>query len=108
MVTELCALYTNIPGASEVVLCIDEKTGMQALRRRFAGRLPSPCEIGRWEFEYKRQGTRCLTAAFDVHSGKVFGRVSRRRTKQDLLDFLEALARQYPTQTVHIVWDNLT
>jgi hypothetical protein len=50
-VTELRALYTNIPGASEVVLCIDEKSGRQALRRRFAGRLPSPREIGRWEFE---------------------------------------------------------
>jgi transposase len=106
-VAELCALYTTIPGPHEVVLCIDEKTGMQALRRRFTGRLPGPAECGRWEFEYKRLGTRCLTAAFDVHTGEVFGRVTKRRTKQDLLQFLEALARRYPHQTVHIVWDNL-
>jgi transposase len=48
-----------------------------------------------------------LTAAFDVHTGGVFGVVTRRRTKQDLLGFLEALARRYPQQTVHVVWDNL-
>jgi transposase len=106
-VSELCALYTTVPGPDEVVVCVDEKTGMQALRRRFPGRLPGPFEIGRWEFEYKRLGTRCLTAAFNVHTGDVFGRVTRRRTKQDLLEFLEALARRYPHQRVHVVWDNL-
>src|SRR5687768_3435807 len=36
-----------------------------------------------------------------VHTGEVFGRVTPRRTKQDLLGFLEALARRYPWQTVH-------
>lgn len=106
-VTELCALYTTAPDPGQVVVCVDEKTGMQALRRRFPGRAPSPLELGRWEFEYKRNGTRCLTAAFDVHTGGVFGVVTRRRTKQDLLGFLEALARRYPQQTVHVVWDNL-
>src|SRR2546423_881345 len=44
---------------------------MQALRRRVPGRLASPLEIGRWEFEYRRFGTRCLTAAFDVHRGSL-------------------------------------
>ena len=106
-VTALCALYTGTPAPGEVVLCIDEKTGMQALRRRFPGRPPGPLEVGRWEFEYHRHGTRCLTAAFNVHTGEVFGRVTRRRTKQDLLAFLEALARRYPTEVVHLVWDNL-
>jgi transposase len=106
-VTNICALYTAPARPDEVVVCVDEKTGMQALRRRFPGRAPSPLEIGRWQFEYKRCGTRCLTAAFDVHTGDVFGRVTRRRTKQDLLAFLEALARRYPWQTVHVVWDNL-
>jgi transposase len=106
-VTELCTLYTRPPGPDEVVLCVDEKTGMQALRRRFPGRRPSPGEAGRFEFEYRRQGTRCLTAAFDVHTGNVLGRVTKRRTKQDLMAFMEALARRYPTQRVHVVWDNL-
>ena len=106
-VTEICALYPKAPAAGEVIVCVDEKTGMQALRRRFPGRAASPLEIGRWEFEYRRFGTRCLTAAFDVHTGEVFGVVTNRRTKQDLLAFLEGLARRYPTQTVHVVWDNL-
>jgi transposase len=106
-VAELCALYTRPVGPNQVVVCIDEKTGMQALRRRFPGCRPGPAQIGRWEFEYRRQGTRCLTAAFNVHTADVFGHVTRRRTKQDLLAYLEALARHYPTQTVHVVWDNL-
>jgi transposase len=106
-VTTLCGLYTTPPLPGEVVLCIDEKTGMQALHRRFAGRLPSPAERGRWEFEYRRMGTRCLTAAFNVHTGEVFGRLTRRRTTKDLLAYLEALARRYPHHKVHIVWGNL-
>jgi transposase len=106
-VTALCALYTTVPKPGEVVLSIDEKTGMQALRRRFSGRRPGPAQSGRWEFEYRRQGTRCLTAAFNVHTGEVFGRLTTRRTTQDLLRYLEALARRYPHQTVHLVWDNL-
>jgi transposase len=48
-----------------------------------------------------------LTAAFNVHTGDVFGRLTKRRTTQDLLGYLEALARRYPHQTVHVVWDNL-
>jgi len=106
-VAELCTLYTRPPMPNEVVVCVDEKTGMQALRRRFSTCRPGPGRSGRFEFEYHRQGTRCLTAAFNVHTGEVFGRVTRRRTKQDLLAFLEALARHYPSQTVHVVWDNL-
>jgi hypothetical protein len=74
-VTALCALYTAIPKPGEVVLSIDEKTGMQALRRRFSGRRPSPAQSGRWELEHRRQGTRCLTAAFNVRTGEVFGRI---------------------------------
>ena len=46
-VTEICALYTTAALAGEVVVCVDEKTGMQALRRRFPGRAASPLEIGR-------------------------------------------------------------
>lgn len=106
-VRDVVDLYVRRPTAGEVVLCIDEKTGMQALRRRFPGRIPSPAEVGRWEFEYRRQGTRCLTAAWNVHTGHVFGRVTKRRTKVDLLAFMDEVATHYPSETVHVVWDNL-
>lgn len=107
-VRDVVDLYLAPPRADTAVLCIDEKTGMQALRRRFAGRLPAPGEDGRWEFEYRRQGTRCLTAAFNVHTGEVVGRCTPRRTKADLIAFMEdEVVPAYPTQQVHIVWDNL-
>jgi len=48
-VREVVGLYVTPPRPDQVVLCIDEKTGMQALRRRFAARLPRPGEAGRWE-----------------------------------------------------------
>lgn len=106
-VREVVDLYVSRPEGHEVVLCIDEKTGMQALRRRFAGRRPAPGEEGRWEFEYKRQGTRTLIAAFNVHTGHVLGRCSAQRKAVDLLAFMESVAAHYPTQIVHVVWDNL-
>jgi transposase len=67
-VRDVVGLYLRPPRPDQVVLCIDEKTGMQALRRRFAARLPRPGEAGRWEFEYRRHGTRTLLAAFNVHT----------------------------------------
>jgi transposase len=107
-VREVVDLYLSSARSDTAVLCIDEKTGMQALRRRFAGRLPSPGEEGRWEFEYRRQGTRCLTAAFNVHSGQVIGRCTPRRTKADPIAFMdEVVVPAYPTQLVHVAWDNL-
>lgn len=54
-VTAICDLYLKPPPAGSVVLCIDEKPGMQALARRFPDRAPAPGRRRRREFEYKRQ-----------------------------------------------------
>ena len=48
------------------MLCIDEKTGMQALSRSRDLVVARPGRAGRFEFEYKRNGTRCLFACFNV------------------------------------------
>lgn len=103
--TEICNLYRNPPPG--VVLCVDEKTGMQALSRRFPTKWAIPGRPGRWEFEYKRNGTRTLIAAFNVRNARVLAQVRRRRAAADLVEFMEEVARQYPTGPVHIVWDNL-
>ena len=55
-VTDITELYLN-PPPGEVVLCVDEKTGMQALQRRLADQPPAPSRARRREFEYKRHGT---------------------------------------------------
>ena len=105
-VERICRLYTR-PPAGATVLCIDEKTGMQALGRKHPTKRPKPAVPGRFEFEYIRNGTQALIAAFDVRTGHVFGQCRDRRTANDLDDFMEALARRYPTGEVYIVWDNL-
>ena len=105
-VTEICELYLRVPPGS-IVLCVDEKTGMQALGRPFPVRLAAPRRARRKDCNYIRHGTRALIAAFNPHSGEVFGHVGPTRTADDLLAFMEALAAKYPTGDVHIVWDNL-
>ena len=101
----LCALYLK-PPQNAAVVCVDEKTGMQALERKHPGRGPVPGHVEKTEFEYIRHGTKTLIAAFDIRSGKVFGQV-RRRTADGLVAFMEALAKRYPVGEVYVVWDNL-
>ena len=105
-VNAICELYRAAPKDS-VVLSIDEKTGIQAIERKHADRAPRPGRARRREFEYIRHGTQALIAALDVHSGCVLGRCSDRRTQDDLVAFMEEVARAYPKGTVHVIWDNL-
>ena len=100
----VCDLYLNPPKGA-VVVCVDEKP-MQALQRRHPTHV-GPDGMVRYEYEYKRHGTQVLLAAFDIATGKVLGRVLPRRTAPALVAFMEELARRYPTQQVHVVWDNL-
>lgn len=105
-VNEICELYRQAPEGS-VVLSVDEKTGIQAIERKHVDRAPKPGRLRRREFEYIRHGTQALIAAMDVHSGRVLGSCSDRRTQADLVAFMEQVALAYPKGRVHIVWDNL-
>ena len=105
-VNAICELYRQPPKGS-VVLSIDEKTGIQAIERKRADRAPRPGRVRRREFEYVRHGTQALTAALDVHSGRVLASCTDRRTQDDLVAFMEGVASAYPTGIVHVIWDNL-
>jgi transposase len=105
-VRAICGLYTSPPPGA-TVLCVDEKTCIQALGRKHPMSLAKPGRPGRLEFEYKRHGTRALIAAFDVKTGEVVAHVRRRRTAADLDSFMEDVARRYPRGDVYVVWDNL-
>jgi transposase len=105
-VTAITGLYLQ-PPAGAVVLSIDEKTGMQALERRFPDRPAAPGRPGRREFEYTRHGTQSLLCAFEVHRGRVVGACGDTRTAADLVRFMETVAVQYPTGPVHVIWDCL-
>jgi transposase len=105
-VARICRLYRSPPKGAAVV-CVDEKTGMQALERRFPLRPAAPGRAPRREFEYVRHGTRTLIAAFDVRTGRVLAHCGPKRSARELERFMEALARAYPTGEVYVVWDNL-
>ena len=106
-VRAICKLYVTPPLTGDTVLCIDEKTGMQALEHRYPFKTPARAKPGRREFEYRRHGTRTLFAAFNPHTGHVFGECSVKRKAVDLMRFMERVAKRYPTGTVTIIWDNL-
>jgi len=99
-------LYVKRP-AGEPVLCIDEKTGMQALSRSRELQPAQPGRRGRQDFEYKRNGTRCLFACFNISTGKVLGRCGPTRKREDFLSFMDEVAFTYRQRRVHVVLDNL-
>jgi transposase len=105
-VNAICALYHQVP-AGAVVLSIDEKTGIQAIERKHLDRPPQPGRLRRREFEYIRHGTQALIAALNVHTGQLIGSCRDRRTQADLVEFMEVVAKAYPEQPIHVVWDNL-
>jgi transposase len=105
-VNVICDLYRKAP-VGAVVLSIDEKTGMQAIERKHLDRPPRPGRLRKQEFEYVRHGTQALMAALDVHSGRTLAACGNTRTQADLIAFMEEVAKAWPDQQVHIVWDNL-
>jgi len=105
-VNEICDLYLRAP-VGAVVISVDEKTGMQATERKYAGRPALPGRPGRREFEYIRHGTQSLIAGFNIRNGEVTWRCGNRRKARDLLRFMNTLAERYPGVEIHVIWDNL-
>ena len=103
---EVVALFMNPPD-NVVVLCMDEKTGIQALDRT-QPMLPLRATKPRsWTNEYVRHGTRTLLASLDIGTGRVIAHVRKRRTSKDFLAFLDSVVKEYPDQRLAIVLDNL-
>src|SRR5690625_1373882 len=104
-VTDIVGLYLNPPD-NAIVLCVDEKSQIQALDRT-APMLPmQPGLPERRTHDYKRHGTSTLFAALEVATGKVTGACKARHRHQEFLAFLKQLARAYPQGKLHLVMDN--
>lgn len=101
----ICDLYLTPPEGARVV-CMDEKP-MQAIERVHPTHVGKVHARVRYEYEYIRHGTCCLLGAFDVQTGEVLGKVVPKRGAEALVEFMEGLARRYPTGEVYVVWDNL-
>ena len=104
-VRDVVGLYLNPPDKA-VVVCVDEKTQIQALDRT-APILPlRPGIPEKQTHDYKRNGTTSLFAALEVATGKVTDRCYDRHTNAEFLDFLKLVARTYPRRQLHVVCDN--
>jgi hypothetical protein len=108
---EVCNLYVNAPRLYEqgqLLICLDEKTGMQILERKYPTQRAEPGKPERREQEYIRHGTRALTASFIVPTGEVVWDVGETRTSADLAAHLKKVAGHFPQmQGFDWVLDNL-
>jgi transposase len=103
---QICKLYLSPPPRT-TVLCIDEKPGIQALARRYPTVAMKPGRAARVEFEYRRRGTRCVFAAFDIRTGHVIADVTADRKTPRVIDFLDRLYAAYPRGKIIMVTDNI-
>jgi transposase len=99
--------YYDTP-TDEHIICVDEKTGIQALERKTPDIPMQPGQPVRREFEYVRHGTLCLMGAFDVRRGKIFGFTAEGRNGDTFLDLLDHVDDCYPKGRGHLVMDNLS
>jgi transposase len=104
-VTDIVGLYLD-PPENAIVLCVDEKSQIQALDRT-APTLPMKIGIPeRQTHDYVRHGTTTLFAALNIATGQITGICKPRHRHQEFLTFLKHVARAYPDQELHLVMDN--
>jgi len=104
--TDVIGLYLN-PPQQAIVLCVDEKSQIQALDRTQPGLPLKKGRCGTMTQDYKRNGTTTLFAALEILQGKVVGQCYQRHRHQEFLHFLRTLDKQFPGKTpLHLIMDN--
>ncbi len=102
----VCEVYLRPPPGT-VVICIDEKTGIQAKHRRYPQQQPRPGRLARREFEYVRNGTVSIVAALEVSTGQVITEPIARNDSVTFTGFLHRLDQcTDPRLAIHLVMDN--
>lgn len=105
-VQDVVGLYMSPPNRA-IVLCLDEKSQIQALDREQPVLPMAPGVAERRTHTYLRNGTTSLFAALDVATGAVVGKCYKRHRAKEFLDFLKELDRNLPAgPDVHLVMDN--
>jgi transposase len=103
---DVVGLYLN-PPEKAVVLCMDEKSQIQALDRTQPSLPIKPGRAGTMTHDYKRNGTATLFAALDVLTGAVIGQCLPRHRHNEFLTFLRTIEREVPKRLqVHLILDN--
>lgn len=104
--TDVVGLYLNPPDKA-LILCVDEKSQIQALNRTQPGLPMKKGRYGTLTHDYKRNGTTTLFAALNVLEGKVIGECMARHRHQEFLRFLRRLDRELPRHLdLHLIVDN--
>jgi transposase len=104
--TDVIGLYLNPPDKA-IVLCVDEKSQIQALNRTQPGLPLKKGRCGTMTHDYKRNGTTTLFAALDLLAGRVIGDFHKRHRHQEFLRFLRRIHREFPGKAaLHLVMDN--
>jgi len=96
-------------GPDDYVISADEKSQLQALRRRHPSRPAGPGQISQVEFEYKRGGTLAYMGAYDVHRGRLIGTIAAKTGIVPFMDLVEKVMTTEPyasARTVYWVVDN--
>jgi len=105
-VRDIVGLYLNPPDRA-LVLCVDEKSQIQALDRTQPILPMMPGVPERRTHDYSRHGTTTLFAALNIATGKVIGELHRRHRSQEFLHFLRTIEEAVPKRLdVHLVMDN--
>jgi transposase len=104
--TDVVGLYLN-PPEKAIVLCVDEKSQIQALDRTQPGLPMKKGRCGTMTHDYKRNGTSSLFAALEVMTGKVTGMCLNQHRHQEFIRFMNSIVRQYDADLdLHIIMDN--
>ena len=104
--TDVVGLYLN-PPQQALVLCVDEKSQIQALDRTQPGLPMKKGRCGTMTHDYKRNGTTTLFAALEVLEGRVVGQCYERHRHQEFVKFLRRLDHEFPGEVpLHLVLDN--
>jgi transposase len=104
--TDVVGLYLNPPDQA-MVLCVDEKSQIQALQRTQPGLPLKKGRCGTMTHDYKRHGTTTLFAALELLNGRVIGECHKRHRHQEFLKFLRRIDREFAgRKPLHLVMDN--
>jgi len=104
--TDVVGVYLNPPDKA-LVLCVDEKSQIQALDRTQPGLPMKKGRCGTWTHDYKRNGTTCLFAALNVLEGTVIGTCYPLHRNEEFLKFLRKIDRETPKgRELHLILDN--
>jgi transposase len=105
-VRDIVGLYLNPPERA-VVLCVDEKSQIQALDRTQPLLPMRPGQAERRTHDYKRHGVTTLFAALDVKAGTIVGKCMPRHRAKEFRKFLDEIERNVPASlNIHVVMDN--